>query len=631
MSRSDQVSQPPGPPATRRARTLRVLGAAFVLSWRSHRSAFAGRLLVTVLSGLAPVAAASLLRAILDALTSGHPRGGLLTLVIALGAVGGLLAVLSDVGQYLSAQSGRAIQGRAIAELFTAMTRLAGLRRLEDPDFQNRLRMAQQAGSSGPSQMFSNCIAIGQAGLTLSGFLITLVILSPVMAVIVLLAAIPVIYAELGIARRRVAMISGISHAERRQYFYANLLSDHAAAKEIRLFGLGPFFRRRMLAELRTVQRAGERVDRRELAVYSGLAALSAAVAGGGLWWAVFAAVRGELTVGDLSLLVSALGAVATTLTVIITSAAMTYQSLLLFRSYLEVMAEGPDLVQPLHPVPARALCRGIEVDDVWFRYGPDEPWILRGVSFVIPHGQAVALVGLNGAGKSTLVKLMCRFYDPDRGRILWDGVDLRDFALAELRDRISAVFQDYMAYEFSASDNIAVGDLALAGQRESLTAAARRAGIHDALAVLPKGYGTLLTRAYFDMTDIDDPQAGVLLSGGQWQRLALARAFLRAGRDLVILDEPCSGLDAEAEHEIHRGLRRDRRGRTTILISHRLNTVRDADRIVVLGDGVVSEEGDHDALMARSGTYARLFSLQARGYAEQPAASVAAMVGEQP
>ena len=167
--------------------------------------------------------------------------------------------------------------------------------------------------------------------------------------------------------------------------------------------------------------------------------------------------------------------------------------------------------------------------------------------AFFVPHGQAVALVGRNGAGKSTLVKLLCRLYDPDRGRILWDGVDLRDLDLAGLRDRISVVFQDYMNYELSAADNIEVGDLAQAGQPELLATAARRAGAHEALAGLPRGYSTLLTRGFYDLGDQDNPQAGVLLSGGQWQRVALARAFLRGRRDLMILDEPkfwprCSG-----------------------------------------------------------------------------------------
>jgi ATP-binding cassette subfamily B protein len=218
-------------------------------------------------------------------------------------------------------------------------------------------------------------------------------------------------------------------------------------------------------------------------------------------------------------------------------------------------------------------------------------------------------------------------FYDPDQGAIRWDGVDLRDMDPADLRDRISAVFQDFMSYELSAADNIAVGDLRQASDREALSVAARRAGLHDTLAALPSGYDTLLTRTYFDLADRDDPKTGVLLSGGQWQRLGLARGLLRSNRDLLILDEPSAGLDAEAEHEIHSRLREGWAGEgrprhATLLISHRLNTVRDADLILVLADGVISEQGTHDALMARPGIYARLFSLQAKGYAAQPADS---------
>ena len=216
---------------------------------------------------------------------------------------------------------------------------------------------------------------------------------------------------------------------------------------------------------------------------------------------------------------------------------------------------------------------RGIELDDVWFRYGPD------------------------------------------RGRILWDGTDLRDMDPARLRQRVSAVFQDYMACELSAADNIAVGDLTRAGDGHAMHAAARRAGVHDMVAGLPHGYRTLLTQTYFDLADKENPQTGVLLSGGQWQRVALARAFVRGGRDLMILDEPNAGLDAEAE--IHARLMASRQGHTTVLISHRLNAIRDADHIVVLSGGVIAEQGDHDALMAAAGTYARLFSLQARGYAD--------------
>jgi ATP-binding cassette subfamily B protein len=267
-------------------------------------------------------------------------------------------------------------------------------------------------------------------------------------------------------------------------------------------------------------------------------------------------------------------------------------------------------------------LRRGIELRDVWFRYDDEHPWVLRGVSLFIPQGIAVALVGLNGAGKSTLVKLLCRFYDPTRGAILWDGEDLRTVDLAELRGRIGAVFQDYMTYDLSATENVAVGDLSALDDQSRVHAAARRAGIHEVLEKLPQGYETPLTRSFFGGSDEKEDQAGVRLSGGQWQRVALARAFLRDRRDLMILDEPSAGLDAEAEHEVHSRLRAHRAGQTSLLISHRLGTIRDAEQIVVLADGVIVEQGIHADLVSAGGAYARLFALQAAGYRADPAAA---------
>jgi ATP-binding cassette, subfamily B, bacterial len=567
------------------------------MAWRAHRGACCGLLALAALAGLAPIASAWLLRAILDDLAAGRGQGQVLTLALALGAAAGATAVLPGISQYLSAQSGRSIQRDATSQLFTAVTRLSGLRTLEDPAFQDKIRFAQQAGASGPGQVLSGGIAIVQSAVTLAGFLIALVVLSPFLAVIVTAAAVPAVYLQRGTARREAAVLRGITHAQRRQFFFASLVSGVTAAKEIRLFGLGPFFRRRMLDELDQAQRAGTQIDRRVLAVDATLAVIGAAVAAGGLLWATSAAT-------------------SATLSSMISGGAFTYQALLMFESYREVLSAPPDLPVPDQPVPAGRLRRGIDIDDVWFRYGPGTPWILRGVSCFIPRGQATALVGLNGAGKSTLVKLLCRFYDPDRGRILWDGTDLREIDPAELRERLSVVFQDYATYDLTAAENVAVGDLSHASQLDLLHAAARQAGIHDTLAGLPKGYQTLLTRTYFDQADKENPETGVLLSGGQLQRVALARAYLRGGRDLMIMDEPSSGLDAEAEHDLHRRLSRHRRDQTTVLISHRLNAIRDADRIVVLSDGVVSEQGGHDALMALSGTYAKLFTLQARGYA---------------
>jgi ATP-binding cassette subfamily B protein len=236
---------------------------------------------------------------------------------------------------------------------------------------------------------------------------------------------------------------------------------------------------------------------------------------------------------------------------------------------------------------------------------------VLTDVSFSIPANAMVALVGVNGAGKSTLIKLLCRLYEPTSGAIVWDGVDIATIGAAGLRACLAVVFQDFMAYDFTAAENIGLGDVRRMADRAALRAAATDARVHDTLAGLPAGYDTMLSRAFGG-----GDQSGVQLSGGQWQRVALARALLRHDADLLILDEPTAGLDAAAEAEVLSRLHTLRRGRTTLLISHRLSAVRSADRIVVLAGGRVAEQGDHASLVAAGGEYARLFERQAAGYA---------------
>jgi ATP-binding cassette, subfamily B, bacterial len=600
-----------------RRRTARAAVEAVTMGWRAGRLPVTGQVAIAALSGAAPVAAAWLLRDVIDGLVDRGGRETLVLLAVLLAAMGGVTAVLPSLAEYLSAQLNRAAARTAATELFGYVTRLRGLRRLEDPEFQDRLSIAQHVAVSSPGQMVSSLVSTGQASLTLGGFLVTLAVLSPVLAGVVVVAAVPALYLQRDVARRQAALLNEVTHAQRRQSFYAGLLLSVPAAKEIRLFGLGGFLRALMLDELRDVQQAGRRVDRRVMRSSTALAGIGTLVSAGGVVWAVAQATEGRLSAGDVAIFVTALMAVSGSIEMVTSSVSSAYQAALMFTSYLDVVEQDADLPVPAGAPPPGPLRRGIELEDVWFRYEPGSPWILRGVTCFIPRGQAVALVGRNGAGKSTVVKLLCRFYDPDRGRILWDGVDLRDLDLGGLRDRISVVFQDYMNYELSAADNIAVGDLCQRNRADAIEAAARGAGIHDVIAALPRGYATQLTRAFYDLADKDDPQAGVLLSGGQWQRLAIARAQLRGARDLVVMDEPSSGLDAEAEHDIHARLAGNRAGSATVLISHRLNTVRDADHIVVLSDGVVAEQGAHEALMARAGIYARLFSLQAKGYAD--------------
>ncbi|HEX6356413.1 ABC transporter ATP-binding protein [Actinophytocola sp.] len=587
------------------------------LAFVARPPAVVGFVVTAVLGGAAPVAVAWFTKIALDRIAAGTPTG-LLGLALLLAATGVVAACLPHAERYLRAELDRAVGVLARDRLFGALDRLRGLAKLEDPKFHDRLQLAVDSGRISPPTVLAGAVELVRGGLTVTGFAVSLFLISPVVTAVVLAGGIPVAIAEFTLARKRARMLWEIEPWQRREMFYAGLMSGTRAAHEIRLFGLGPFFRARMIRELGAINVAGRRLDRRELRVQGALAVLAAVIAGSGLVWVVRAAATGAVSIGDVAVFVAAVAGVQFALATGVDQAAQIHQAVLLFRHYLAVVSVRADLPTPPDPRPVPALRHGIELRDVWFRYSDEHPWVLRGVTLTIPVGNAVALVGHNGAGKSTLVKLLCRLYDPDRGAILWDGIDLRDMDPDELRARIGVVFQDYVNYDLSAAENIALGDLTALGDGSRLQEAAGHAGVHDTLAALPRGYDTMLSRMFTDSADRSDPNTGVVLSGGQWQRVALARAFLRARRDLLILDEPSSGLDAEAEHDVHTRLREHRAGRTSVLISHRLGAVRDADTIAVLDGGRITELGDHAALLALGGVYARLYRLQSRGYLQE-------------
>ncbi|MFG2894820.1 ABC transporter ATP-binding protein [Streptomyces sp. NPDC048248] len=536
------------------------------------------------------------------------------------------VAASSALATYAQGRTRREIGLTAQSRLFAAINRLSGLSRLENPRFHDQLRMAQQTAENSPDQLVGLGLSTLQGTLAAAGFLGTLVAINPMMAAIALLAAAPALAAHLTLSRKRAGLLWRISPGMRRKFFYQMLLTDPQAMKEIRLFWLGGFLRDRMLTELRAANRAEDDLERGVVRVQVTLAVLGAILSAGGLLWAVHAAVTKGITLGDVSVFIAALAGLQGGLGSLVEGIAHGHQSALLFHHYLTVVGIQDDLAAPRELQPLAPLAHAVELRDVWFRYSEESEWVLRGVNLTIPHGTSLAIVGLNGAGKSTLVKLLCRFYDPQRGAVLWDGVDVRDVSVQELRNRVGAVFQDYMHYDLTAAENIGIGDLADLDDLDRIRTAAERAGIDETLERLPAGYQTMLSRVFDSDEDQDQegedsqPTTGVHLSGGQWQRLALARGLMRQGRDLMVLDEPSSGLDAVAERMVHERLQELRAGATSVLISHRLSSVRRADKIVVIQDGRIVESGNHDSLTISSdGAYAKLFQAQAEGYRDSP------------
>jgi ATP-binding cassette subfamily B protein len=562
-----------------------------------------------------------------DGLVSHKGASVLVTAATGLVVAGLVSAFVPRLTDYLRAELNRRAVLVMNDRLFSAVSSFQGLARFENPQLLDQVRAAQQSTTTAVEPTTTGMFSAGRDLVSLVGLLVTVSVLAPMMTVVMVASAVPLLFAQLSLSRRYVRMLATMSAKSRRQLLLSMMNSDVRAVKEVRLLGLGDFFKKRMLGEIVAANAAQRDMDRRQLWVQSLLSLLSAVIAGGGLLWATYSAYHGRLTVGDVSAFIAAVAAAQGSLSGLVARVTGAHRALLTLGYYLDVVTMPPDLPQACagHRLPE--LRSGVELRDVWFRYDEEHPWVLRGVNLRIGYGEAVALVGLNGAGKSTLIKLLCRFYDPTGGVILWDGVDIRTVPVTELRERLGVLFQDFMEFDLTAAENIGIGDLPDLTDQRRIVQAADGAGMHEKISSLPHGYDTMLSRIFFKESDKKNPEKGVVLSGGQWQRVALARTLMRDGRDLLILDEPSSGLDAEAEHQIHERLRTHRAGRTSLLVSHRLGAVRDADRIVVLADGQVAEEGTHETLMRAGGRYAHLFSLQARGYdrdAEQTAAAAA-------
>jgi ATP-binding cassette subfamily B protein len=479
------------------------------------------------------------------------------------------------------------------------------LKHFEQSEYQDRLERARRQASS-RSTVISQVFGQAQAMITAIALAAGLFVYAPLLIGLLALALIPAVWGEFRF-NRLAYWISHNRSPERRQLEYLRQIGASAdSAKEIKLFGLGDFLSGRFkgLSDQILIENRNLSIKR---ALQTGLlASISTLTYYAAYAYIVWRTLHGEFSIGTLVFLSGSFSQLNGYLQqILIGFTQIAGQSLYLddLFSFFEIK---PTILDPKHPKPFPLPVRqGIVFENVGFRYPGSETWAVRNLSFAVPAGETLALVGENGAGKTTIVKLMTRLYDPDEGRITLDGIDLKEFSTADLRTHIGVIFQDFLRYSFTASDNIGVGRIEVAADRDRIVSAAEQSLADPVIRKLPEGYDQMLGRTFVKGQD---------LSGGEWQKIAIARAYMR-NAEIIILDEPTAALDARAEAEVFTRFKNLAEGTTAVLISHRFSTVRMADRIVVLADGKVEEQGTHTELMANGGRYAELFELQAAGY----------------
>jgi ATP-binding cassette subfamily B protein len=518
------------------------------------------------------------------------------------------LAVLSDIlgrvvsliDSLLSERVSNALSVRLMQHAATL-----DLEDFEDAEFQDQLERARRQ-SSGRMTLMGQLLSQAQDMVTVASFAAGLIVYAPWLIVLLFLALVPAFLGEAHFNAQSYSL-DFVRTPERRELDYVRQTAASVeTAKEVKIFGLHNFLIDRYM-RLATDFYAANRVLALRRASWGGLFTAMGTV-GYYLAYAyiVLRTLGGEFSIGDLTFLAGSFRRLRTLLEGLLTSFSSTAGQALYLDDLFAFFEVKPEILSPENPRPfPHPIRQGFVFDDVGFIYPGAERWAVRHLSFTLHAGEVVALVGENGAGKTTLVKLLTRLYDPDEGRILLDGHDLREYDLEALRGNMGVIFQDFVRYNLSASDNIAVGRIAYRDDHARIAQAASRSQADGVIAKLPGKYDQMIGKRF---------KNGVELSGGEWQKIAIARAYMREA-EVLILDEPTAALDARSEFEVFRRFKELSEGKTAILISHRFSSVRMADRILVLADGKVEAAGTHEELVAQAGRYAELFELQAAGY----------------
>ena len=591
-----------------RLRALRHIPMLLRLAWECGPEVVSAALACRLTGALLPVAMLGVAKAILDAVqvrfTSGVLRDDFWWLVGAECALAITGAILGRLGGFLDALMADRF-ARHVSVRVMAHAASLDLATYENPLFHDVLERArvQATDRIGMVQAFGALIQQTVTVVTLSA---GIVYFSPWLLVVLVAAVVPTFIGESHYAFLGYEL--GLRQTPtRRALDYLRVLgSSKESAKELKLFGLAPFVMREYTRMSDDIYRQNVGLARRRLWAGALLSAFSTGSYFAAYAYVIYRTVNGDLSWGSLQFLAGAIGGASGGIQSLFgTFGSIADQSLFLtdlatFFAVQPTVRSRPDGV----PAP-RPMRDGVVFDNVSFAYPGAKRHVIDGLNLRIAAGERIALVGGNGQGKTTLVKLLTRLYDPTSGRILLDGVDLRDYRLDDLHREFGVIFQDFMRYDMTARQNIAVGRIDDMPEPADVELAARQSLAHEVVSRLPLGYDQLLGRRF---------DGGVDLSGGEWQKVALARAYLRDAQ-LLVLDEPTAALDAHAEFEVFQRFSELTAGKTALLISHRFSTVRMADRIVVLSDGRIAEQGTHAHLVAHGGGYAEMFELQASSY----------------
>lgn len=589
---------------------LAHLPAVFELLWKAAGRWSTAWILLLISQGLLPVATVYLTRAVVDSMVAAIQAQGrwetAKPALILVGLMAGLMLVaelLSALARWVRTAQAELLQDH-ISEMIHEKSASVDLEFYDSTDFYDHLHRARSEASYRPIALLENTGGLLQSAITLTAMLIVLLPFGLWLPVALLLSTLPALYTVLRYTLRQHDWHLEATSRERQGWYYDELLTTSDSASELRLFGLGQRFRN-AFNELRR----GLRDEKLALERDQGLAQLGAAtiglcITGATMAWMVWQALQGYITLGSIALFYQAFNQGQRMMRSLLENTGQIYYNVLFLGNLFEFLELQPKLLDPTDPAPVpTSLRRGIQFNNVTFRYPTTDRLALNGFNLTIAPGQVVAIVGRNGAGKSTLTKLLCRFYDPNNGHISIDDIDLRDFSLEGLRRAITVLFQEPVHYQASASDNIVVGEPTNAPDDMSLHASARAAGADKLISALPQSYQTLLGRRF----------GGVELSVGEWQRLALARAFLRKS-PIMVLDEPTSAMDSWAEADWMKRFRTLASGRTAIIITHRFTTAMQADVIHVMDNGRLVESGSHQELVARGGLYAESWRAQVGG-----------------